>query len=264
MGELALPPVEMRRLVGPTDEAFFDNPSGDPAYGDLVDAALYDSVFDFGCGCGRNARRLLQQHRPPRRYLGIDLHRGMVDWCRANLAPPGSGFDYEHHDVFNAGLNPAGSRAPLPFPTDEQFTLVLAHSVFTHVLPASVEHDLGEVARLLAPGGRAVATWFFFDKRYFPMMQDFQNALFINVDDPTNAVLYDRDWFGGALARAGLVLAGATPPPIRGFQWMTVLARREDAEGIELPADDDAPFGVVRAAADIADPHRIGRLDAPV
>lgn len=34
--ELPFPPLEYRQIVGPTDKAVFDNPSGDPVWGDLA------------------------------------------------------------------------------------------------------------------------------------------------------------------------------------------------------------------------------------
>ena len=44
----------------------------------------------------------------------------------------------------------------------------------------------------MRPDGWLHASWFLFDKRLFPMMQPFQNALFINETDPSNAVIFDR------------------------------------------------------------------------
>jgi SAM-dependent methyltransferase len=259
VSELPLPPLEQRQLVGPTDAAAFENPSGRPVY-DLVPEACYESVLDFGCGCGRVARLLLQQHRVPDRYVGVDLHAGMIRWCAANLAPHHDGFEFHHHDIANATFNPGDGKPlhlPLPVP-DDWATLLVAHSVFTHVLPASVDHYLAETARVLRPGGQAMTTWFLFDKRYFPMMQEGQNALFINEYDPWNAVIYDRTWLQAALVRHGLGLAAVRPPAIRGFQWDLVLAPIADAAGVDLPDTDDAPFGVARAAATVADPHLVG------
>jgi hypothetical protein len=73
---LPFPPLEMRGLIGTADLAAFDNPSGSLVY-DYIDSNLYEKVFDFGCGCGRVARQLLQQRPAPKMYVGIDLHAGM-------------------------------------------------------------------------------------------------------------------------------------------------------------------------------------------
>ncbi len=72
---------------------------------------------------------------------------------------------------------------------------------------------------MLAPGGILLSTWFVFDKRDFPMMQEDQNTLFINEYDVRNAVIYDRAWIRQAAADVGLVLRDVIAPPIRGHQW---------------------------------------------
>jgi len=75
LGRIPMPPPELRALVGPTDEEDFDNPTGEPIYRDFgLPSEVYDSVLDFGRGCGRIARRLLLQSPRPRRYVGIDPH----------------------------------------------------------------------------------------------------------------------------------------------------------------------------------------------
>ena len=84
-----------------------------------------------GAGAGAGLDGLLGLERRPERYLGIDIHQGMIDWDRANLPAPG--FEYVHHDVASPSHNPNGVLrvAPIPAP-DHDFTLVLAISFFTH------------------------------------------------------------------------------------------------------------------------------------
>ena len=237
---LPLPPLEMRELVGSFDPALYENPTGAPIWPDLPEEQ-WRSYLDFGCGCGRSARRLLQQTPRPERYVGVDLHRGMVHWCQENLAPLAPGFEFIHHDVFNAGLNPDRGRpwaAPLPVP-DDSVTLMEASSVFTHLIESQAEFYLDEVARVLAPGGILICTFFLFEKDPFPFMQDEQNALYINDRDPTNAVVYDRAWFHNALATRNLVLSHAEPPRVRGYHWrLTITPAREGVAAVELPPDD--------------------------
>jgi trans-aconitate methyltransferase len=98
----------MRALVGPTDAAAFDNPTRKPVY-DWIERERYRRVLDFGCGGGRIARQLGQQDPTPERYVGLDLHRGMIECCRQNLAPRLEGFSFEHHDVFNVAFNPTAT-----------------------------------------------------------------------------------------------------------------------------------------------------------
>jgi len=246
LNDLPLPPMEYRRLVGPTEPQFFDNPTHQPVFPD-VPASTYASVLDFGCGCGRLARQLIQQHPRPARYVGIDRHKGMIEWCRANLAPAAPGFEFFHHDVLHPELNPHGTPGHVPFPVkDGDVTLLIAWSVFTHLLEPDAEFYIRELARVLHPTGIAVTTWFLFDKGDFPMMQEFQNALLINSQDPTNAVIFDRDWMLTQLARAGLTVTTVRPPQIRGFQW-TLHIQQQAADRVAATFPEDlAPRGLAR------------------
>jgi SAM-dependent methyltransferase len=252
----------MRELVGPTDPAAFDNPSGDLLY-PYLPAHAYGAVLDFGCGCGRVARQLIQQRDRPRRYLGIDLHRGMIEWCQENLTPHAPGFEFVHHDVRNASFN-TGREKPetAPFPAaDDTFTLVQAFSVFTHVIERHLGFYLKEVARVLRADGILHSTWFLFDKRDFPMMQDSQNALYINDLDPWNAVIFDRAWLRERAAELGLTISSVRPPHTRGFQWTVLMTPVEQGlPEAEFPLDE-APVGrqpppLLRAGAE-----RIGLTD---
>ena len=158
--------------------------------------------------------------------------------------------------MFNPGLNP-DRRAPwaAPLPVQEGVvTLFEATSVFTHLVEGQAEFYLDELARVLAPDGIFIGTFFLFDKADFPFMQDFQNALYINDRDPTNAVAYDRDWLRDGLRERGLAIVGVKPPEVYGFH--TVLQICPIADGrraVELPADtaprDRRPPPLLRANA---------------
>jgi len=257
---LPLPPPEMRALVGRVDPAAFDNPSGGDAIPDVGERCR-KAVFDFGCGCGRIARQLIQQRVQPESYLGIDLHHGMIAWCQANLTPRASQFRFVHHDVGNVGFNPGPSKPDVQnLPAEESsFDLVLALSVFTHIVESAALHYLRECRRILRPEGMLRSTWFLCDKRDFPMMQDFQNALYINAADPTNAVVYDRKWLIAALEECGLVITRAEPPEIRGFHWyLTIEAARPGITRIEIP-EDSAPYGSMPPPVLVAPPATIGQ-----
>jgi SAM-dependent methyltransferase len=195
-------------------------------FASLTSEELYDYVLDFGCGCGRMA----------------DLHTGMIDWANRKLAPLLPGFTFIHQDVFNPGFNPDPS---LPrtaaFPADDgSVSLLLALSVFTHLTQAQAEVYLDEVRRVLRADGVMLASFFLFDKAYFPMMQDFQNALYINDTDPTNAVIFDRDWLLAELEARELRVRAARAPTIRGYHWELEISAGRGS--VALPADD-APFG---------------------
>ena len=240
---IPLPPPSLRELVGAVDEQSFDNPTAKSILGNY-DYATSDNVLDWGCGCGRIARQLMLQHRPPRRYTGVDLHQGMVDWCKVNLTPIAPQFKFIHHNIFNPGLNPEGLRRDIQFPVeDNSVSLFIAWSVFTHVSQQSASYYLSEIARVLSETGIAVTTWFLFDKSYFPMMQHFQNALFINEMDFTNAVIFDKKWLLSELTNCGLRCETAIAPAIRGYQWTLSIARNNKNQPHVEFVEDLAPLG---------------------
>ena len=257
--QLPLPPPEMRALVGPTEIDAFDNPSRGLVF-PYLEPAAYEAVFDFGCGCGRIARKLIQQDPQPQRYLGVDLHRGMIEWCRTNLAPHAPQFEFQHHDVFNYHFNPAGRRPPiLPLPAPERtFTLVNAFSVFTHLTQAQAEHYFAEVARILRHDGVLHSTWFLFDKRDFPMLQEANAALYVSDVDPSAAVIFDRAWLLETARKNDLGVVHIVPPVIRGYQWVIVMAPRAAGRPeVELPPDE-SPYGDVKLPDMPVQPNRIG------
>ncbi len=142
---LVLPPAMLRFRVdeSPSARLFLD--SGRRISLD-VQAALaaigrpfagFGSVLDFGCGCGRTLIWLAREH-PGQALYGTDVDAPAIGWCRRNLALAGF------------AVNP-----PLP-PTlyaDGMFDLVLAISVFTHLDEEPQLLWLGELRRILRPGG---------------------------------------------------------------------------------------------------------------
>lgn len=255
---LPVPPPEMRALVGPTDVAAFDNPSGALAF-PYLDASLYRRVFDFGCGCGRIARQLIQQREQPERYLGIDLHAGMIDWCANNLTPRAPQFAFVHHDVFDDSFNPCSGSRIAPFPaSDREFTMVNAISVFTHLTEEQAPHYLREAGRIVADGGVVHASFFLLDKREFAFMQPHTNALYVSWEHPSAAVVFDRRWILNTARSAGLTVVSAHAPSMRGYQW--VLEMRRSRPGLaeaDLPPDS-APLGSVTIPPMPIDANKIG------
>ena len=99
------------------------------------------SILDFGCGCGRVTRRWADLNGTA--IHGSDANERAVAWCRRNL--PFASFDTN-------GLGP-----PLAY-RDESFELVYALSVFTH-LPEELQLAwMGELERVLRPGGVLLLT----------------------------------------------------------------------------------------------------------
>jgi ubiquinone/menaquinone biosynthesis C-methylase UbiE len=98
------------------------------------------AMLDFGCGLGR-VMAPLQARFPRARFTGFDIDPDMLRWLR--LLYPGQTADL------------ISSTCAVP---DNAFDFIYAISVFTH-LDRQTGYWLGEIARLLAPGGRALLTF---------------------------------------------------------------------------------------------------------
>lgn len=254
------PPPEMRALVGPTDLAAYDNPAGTLVY-DYLEPEHYRRVFDFGCGCGRVARQLILQSPRPERYVGIDVHRGMIEWASRNLSPIAPSFEFHHHDVYSGFFNPRdGLPETAPFPVeDRSSTLVNALSVFTHLTERQTVFYLNETSRIVAPDGVVSASFFLLDKKQFPMMMESNNALYLSYEQPSSAVLHDRDWICHLATECGLTIVRVIPPAVRNYQWQLVMTpSRPGLAHAPFPVDD-APVAEVRTPPmPSAAPHLIG------
>lgn len=241
------PPLRLKKSVGPVSDEYYDNKRGSAVFGADIPFVNYRSVFDFGCGCGRIARQMmLQNEAVPEKYVGIDLFEDSILWARKNLTKFNDRYTFYHHDVHNAQFNPGSVELTAQFPVSDKFTLVNAHSVFTHICEPQIEHYLDECSRILDGEGVFRSTWFLFDKNNLPMMQEAQNCLYINLSDPTNATIYDYRFVEKMFSKSGLVIYKIIPPDIRGHQWV-LLARKEGGGclGVNFP-EDAAPIGIVR------------------
>jgi SAM-dependent methyltransferase len=236
-----IPPLEYRQWVGPTDRLLYDNPTGSLVYPEF-EPDRYESVFDFGCGCGRVARQLILQIPQPRRYVGIDVHPQLIAWCQENLQQAAPSFEFHHHDVFDSLVNPVeGKPDVLPFPVDDDsVTLFESLSIFTHIVERQLAYYLREAARVLRPDGEMNASFLLFEKADFPVLGDARNALYIDDSYPPAAVYYDRGWLQRMLLEVGLaVVRIAQAPEVRGYQWRLILApARPSVTPMEIPRDE--------------------------
>lgn len=173
---------------------------------ELAGLSPSDAVLDVGCGPGRMAVPLTGYLSAEGRYEGFDVVAREISWCTEHISPRYPQFRFRRVDVRNAHYNPQGAIAAseLRFPYDDaSFDLVILASVFTHMVQPDVERYLGEVRRVLRPGGRCFATYFLLhddsrrridaDESYFSFAGGQGDVRFEDPSDPEATVAYGQD-----------------------------------------------------------------------
>lgn len=121
------------------------------------------TFVDVGCGIGRDAFQLMDFLDDQGRYVGIDVTRDSIAWCRRHVTARDARFSFHHFDAYNELYNPYGRRTTmdfrLPLPDGSADRIGLA-SVFTHLLEDEVLHYMREFRRVLKPDGRVHASFF--------------------------------------------------------------------------------------------------------
>jgi SAM-dependent methyltransferase len=120
-------------------------------------------VLDIGCGIGIMASSLTSFLSPQGSYSGFDIVRVGIKWAQKNIASRFPNFSFVHSDIFNKHYNPKGklSSSSFRFPyEDASFDFIFLKSVFTHLLPDSIQNYLREIRRVIKPSGTCLATLF--------------------------------------------------------------------------------------------------------
>jgi SAM-dependent methyltransferase len=142
-----LPPEQLAERVSAVSGAAFRT-QGLKGITDLVEQverhtelSSESRVLDWGCGCGRLTRHLVDAGFE--RVLGCDIDAEAIEWCARNLAP--------------ATFTVSPRDPPLPY-EDASIDLVIGCSVFTHLSREDQRRWLVELHRVLAPGGVLLAS----------------------------------------------------------------------------------------------------------
>lgn len=220
-------------LIPPT-RLMFDGPRGVRAYRDngreflahfrsLGGLRRHEDVLDVGSGIGRKALPLTTFLAPEAHYEGFDINPVGVEWCRRTITPRFPNFRFQLADVRNAHYNPEGraeaSEYVFPF-DDSSFDFAFLGSVFTHLVPEDLENYVGQVARVLRPGGRMLATFFLLDdvtdrltregRAFYDFAVERPGHRVVSAADPEYAVAYRTEDMFEIVRRHGLEVSDET------------------------------------------------------
>jgi SAM-dependent methyltransferase len=161
-----LVPPKSKIFTGSVDD-FVE--TGEKLVNQLVDLECMDldaKVLDVGSGMGRLAVALIAYRADRGEYEGLEIVSSAVTWCKRTISADHPSYRFTHADIYNKEYNPRGrlSASTYRFPFDDDtFDVVVLVSVFTHMLPADMEHYVSEIARVTTPGGKCYVTFHLLD-----------------------------------------------------------------------------------------------------
>ncbi len=175
------------------------------------------AVLDIGCGIGRMAVPLTRFLSEKGTYDGFDIVKSGIDWCNKHISNQYPNFLFLYTGLYNQLYNTSdkSDASNFNFPYENaKFDFVFLTSVFTHMMPAEVEHYINEIGRVMKPGATCLMSFFIVNcvsedlmikkptHMNFPINKGFYRLHSAQVD--TANVAYDEEWLLEKLENAGL------------------------------------------------------------
>jgi ubiquinone/menaquinone biosynthesis C-methylase UbiE len=185
-------------------------------------------ILDVGCGCGRMAIPLTKYLSDRGGYWGFDIVEDNIAWCQKNIGVQHKNFHFLLADVYNKTYHPKGrfKAAEYRFPyLDDFFDFVSLTSVFTHMLAADMQNYLGQISRVMKPGGRCLISYFLLNAESkklldegmgtvkFPYVE--QDCMINHRKYPEGAVAFEESFIRQCYAAHGLEIL----EPVRYGSW---------------------------------------------
>ena len=156
-----------------------------------------NQVLDVGCGTGILAIAAEPYIQDGGRYVGIDIGREDVEFCRQHYTSPH--FKFVHLDVSNPEYAPNQPEAQVSWPIEDQsFDVITALSVWTHLSETDAKFYFGEVQRVIKPAGTAIITLFILDEEYDRKLSADQSGTGRFHNTPKNTWIFDQVAHGSA------------------------------------------------------------------
>jgi SAM-dependent methyltransferase len=164
------------------------------------------TVLDVGCGQGRLPIGILRTIGRVN-YLGLDVDRQSVEWCKEHIQGEHPSFRFEYLDVYNERYNKSGRKL------DERFhfgidtssvDIIYLFSVFSHTTEQEMRTYLREFQRVLRDDGRVFFTTFV--EVRVPNVSINPENYRLKCAGPLHVVRYDKAFLFGLLDECGYIV----------------------------------------------------------
>ena len=179
-------------------------------------------VWDIGCGCG-----LLELALESLGWRGIivgtDIHKPSIEWAQRTLGSREKTFKFLHSDIYNMAYWPEGKLNASEWLNgfeEKNFDIIIAKSLFTHVLPFELDIYLEHIAKRLVGNGRCLLTFFILNEAQqnyekkglcrikFKKSDGIDEYAVRRLDAPTAAVAYEEKYLQNKIKKYGLEICG--------------------------------------------------------
>lgn len=154
-------------------------------------------LLDYGCGV-KYTQAFLQNGIPIKNYTGVDVDKKMISFLKNNVSD--ERFIYSvlpfHNEMYNKEGIPMTPNADLGV-GDKHFDLIIALSVFTHLIPRDSKVLLKIMRRYLKPNGKIFFTTFINDT----LQKEFRD---FHKDKPLLRAVYTSSFWETAAKDADL------------------------------------------------------------
>jgi SAM-dependent methyltransferase len=162
------------------------------------------SIVEIGCGIGRRTHIMrdfrFKDVQFTGNYLGIDVDKDMVDWCKKNFDDRFE-FVLSSHatDTYQSAEAEKDKYYTIPR-DDNSVDYVFSNSLVTHLLEFEVRNYFSEAARILKPGQSMMMSVFAIDKKpaklndRYTFSHRIGPAYVESIEVPEAAVAYQSEW----------------------------------------------------------------------
>jgi cyclopropane fatty-acyl-phospholipid synthase-like methyltransferase len=163
-----------------------------------------DNILDIGCGFGRlpiGLNKIFDSIN----YIGIDVHRPSIVWCKKFLSKNTSQLNFIHFNIKNERYNEDGNEFgdDFKFPIDSKSQdLIYLYSVFSHMKIEEMRKYFIDFKRIIKKNGNIFFTAFV-EKNVSDYSINPEGYIFEEFSGPLHVVRYDFDFLLNELKIAG-------------------------------------------------------------